>query len=109
MTMEGGSVAGGAAVSTTAQVADALAEMILSELSPGVSLPSEADLAVSYSVSRLTIREAIKILTGRGLLDVGRGRRAVVRQPDSAALADFLSDGRRRTNTLFDDLAKLAA
>jgi DNA-binding FadR family transcriptional regulator len=78
------------AATATNTVADALAEMILSKLSPGMSLPSEADLALRFEVSRLTVREAVKMLSGRGLLDVGRGRRAVVRQPDGSAFSDFL-------------------
>lgn len=72
-------------------VADALAQLVLSEMTPGASLPSEADLAIRYDVSRLTIREAVKLLEGRGLLALARGRRAVVRQPDGAAFADFLT------------------
>ncbi len=42
-------------------------------------------------MSRLTIREAVKLLAGRGLLELARGRRAVVREPDGAAFADFLT------------------
>lgn len=72
-------------------VADDLAQMILSELAPGTSLPSEAELAARYDVSRLTIREAVKLLEGRGLLVIARGRKAVVREPDGAAFADFLT------------------
>lgn len=77
---------------TAAQsVADALADLILSELAPGSTLPSEAELASRYDVSRLTIREAEKLLEGRGLLAVARGRKAVVREPDGTAFADFLT------------------
>ena len=72
-------------------VADDLAHMILGELTPGASLPSEAELATRYDVSRLTIREAVKLLEGRGLLVIARGRKAVVREPDGAAFADFLT------------------
>ena len=72
-------------------VADQLAHKILGEMAPGTSLPSEAALAANYAVSRLTIREAVKLLEGRGLLEIARGRRAVVREPDGAAFADFLT------------------
>jgi GntR family transcriptional repressor for pyruvate dehydrogenase complex len=72
-------------------IADALARLILGEMAPGVSLPSEAELAARYDVSRLTIREAVKLLEGRGLLVIARGRKAVVREPDGAAFADFLT------------------
>lgn len=78
---------GGAAMS----VADQLISHILAELAPGASLPSEADLASQYDVSRLTIREAVKMVAGRGLLELARGRRAVVREPTGTAFGDFLS------------------
>lgn len=72
-------------------VAEHLAQMILSELAPGDSLQSEAELAERYDVSRLTIREAVKLLAGRGLVELARGKRAVVREPDGTAFADFLT------------------
>ncbi|UXN75232.1 winged helix-turn-helix domain-containing protein [Devosia sp. A8/3-2] len=57
--------------SAASVVADDPANMILGELVPGTSLPSEAELAGRYEVSRLTIREAVKLLEGRGLLEAG--------------------------------------
>lgn len=71
-------------------VAESLVEMILRQMSPGSSLPSEAELAAQFSVSRLTIREAVKMLEGRGLVELARGRRAVVREPDGSAFSDFV-------------------
>lgn len=78
------------AQTAAASVAESLAEVILREMSPGQSLPSEGDLATRFEVSRLTVREAIKMLAGRGLLDVGRGRRAIVIEPSGVAFSDFL-------------------
>lgn len=72
-------------------VADHLAQVILGQMTPGTSLSSEAELAARYAVSRLTIREAVKLLEGRGLLELQRGRRAVVREPSGAAFSDFLT------------------
>lgn len=77
--------------SAASAVADALAQVILGELAPGQSLPSEAEMADRYAVSRLTIREAIKLLAGRGLLELSRGRRAMVKAPDGSVFTDFLS------------------
>lgn len=77
--------------SAASSVADSLAHLILTELPPGSSLPSEAELASRYDVSRLTIREAVKMLEGRGLLEIARGRKAVVREPDGSAFTDFLT------------------
>ena len=78
-------------VTAASSVADGLLALIMGELAPGASLPSEADLAERYDVSRLTVREAGKMLAGRGLLELARGRRAVVKEPDGSAFGDFLS------------------
>ena len=79
---------GGTAASS---VADQLVNLILGDLSPGSSLPSEANLAAQFDVSRLTVREAVKMVAGRGLLELARGRRAVVREPSGSVFGDFLT------------------
>ena len=73
------------------RVVAGLIDMVVGELTPGARLPSEAELAAAYAVSRLTVREAVKVLAGRGLLELARGRRAVVREPDGSAFGDFLA------------------
>ena len=78
-------------VTAASSVADELTALILGQLAPGSSIPSEADLAERYDVSRLTVREAVKMLAGRGLLELARGRRAVVKEPDGSAFGDFLT------------------
>lgn len=88
---ETGKASGGQAPTAAATVAEALAQIVLTEMPPGSSLPSEGDLATRFEVSRLTVREAVKMLAGRGLLDVGRGRRAIVKEPTGIAFSDFLS------------------
>lgn len=90
MALEGGS-GRPEGLTAASSVADHLAAHILEQLAPGSSLPSEAELAQHYQVSRLTIREAVKLLAGRGLLELARGRRAVVREPNGSAFADFLT------------------
>lgn len=79
------------AVPAVDRVIAGLTETVVGELTPGAQLPSEGQLAEDYGVSRLTVREAVKVLAGRGLLELSRGRRAVVREPDGAILGDFLS------------------
>lgn len=71
-------------------VANKLTDLIYSEMTPGLSLPSEAAMAARYGVSRVTVREAIKMLAGRGLVDISRGRRATISEPTGEALGDFL-------------------
>lgn len=48
------------------------------ELAIGDELPPEAALAETYSVSRLTVREAVSSLAARGVLEVRHGKRSVV-------------------------------
>lgn len=89
--------------SAAEKVANALGDIVLRDLSPGASIPSEAELATRFEVSRLTVREAVKMLVGRGLLHIGRGRRAIVREPDSSVFASLLvSIVRNDPKGLFD-------
>ena len=89
------------------RVGAGLTGTIRADLSPGARLPSEAALADTYAVSRLTVREAVKVLAGRGLLEVARGRRAVVRKPDGAAFGDLLAIATQHDAKSFFDLMEV--
>lgn len=52
------------------QVSDRL---VRGELSPGDRLPTERELAEQFGVSRTVVRDAVKTLAGRGILQVRRG------------------------------------
>lgn len=55
------------------RIAEHLGVSILrGKIRPGVVLPTEAGLGVSLHVSRTAIREAIKVLTSKGLVEVRR-------------------------------------
>jgi DNA-binding FadR family transcriptional regulator len=71
-------------------VADLVSVEVIERLEIGAQLPSEAELALRFGVSRVTVREALKILAGQGLVGLSRGRRAVVTQPDGAMFGGFL-------------------
>lgn len=61
-------------------IANALAERVLSgELSADDRLPSERRLAVEFGASRPIVREALRSLIERGLIEVEPGRGAFVR------------------------------
>ena len=77
--------------SAATSVAEDLGSHIVQDLHPGAQLPSEAEMAANFGVSRITIREALKILSGRGLVSLARGKRAVVTQPDGAMFGAFLT------------------
>jgi len=49
-----------------------------SALKPGDRLPSERDLGVRFGVSRTVVREALRSLAAKGVLDVHSGSRATV-------------------------------
>lgn len=48
------------------------------KFAPGAFLPTEQELAKEYSASRNVVREAIKLLTARGMIEVLHGRGARV-------------------------------
>jgi GntR family transcriptional repressor for pyruvate dehydrogenase complex len=63
------------------KVAEAMLETILTRgLRPGDPLPSERELGEQYGVSRTVIREAVRALTSRGVIDARAGRGLSVAQ-----------------------------
>ena len=78
-------------------------QRMLDEFPIGASLPSEQALADHLGVSRLTVREALKVLAGRGLAEIRRGRRAVVTEPSSEVISSiFAAYVRRDPSTLLE-------
>ena len=61
------------------------------QLRPGDRLPSERDLVVKLAVSRTSIREALRSLEIRGLLEVRAGEGAFVRELPLEAVIDPLA------------------
>lgn len=83
------------ALNTHQRVVAELERLIFHQLEPGSELPSESELAGELSVSRLTVREAVKSLQARGLIDVRHGRRPVVAPLRALAVEDFFAVGVR--------------
>lgn len=83
--------------SATSTVVEHLERLILeSGLAPGDDLPSEADIADELSLSRLTVREGVRTMVARGLIDVRQGRRATVAHASAEPLRAFFSAAVRR-------------
>lgn len=55
-------------------------------LRPGSALPSEAALGASLGVSRVVVREALKVLEGQGVVQIQGGKGAVIREADGKLL-----------------------
>jgi GntR family transcriptional repressor for pyruvate dehydrogenase complex len=79
-------------VSTSTAVARYLKELILSgELKPGQQIPSERELQGRLSISRLPLREGIKMLEARGILRVQHGKGGFVgHEANPEAVGDAL-------------------
>lgn len=72
------------------QVADRLLEYIETQhLKPGDLLPSETSLVASFGVSRPVIREALKSLAGKGMIEIVNGKGALIRPIDNDPLRLF--------------------
>lgn len=72
------------------QVAEALIERIEAQgLKPGDPLPSIGRLADEFSVSKPIVREALKTLEGRDLIEVSNGRTPIVKPISSTSLRLF--------------------
>jgi DNA-binding FadR family transcriptional regulator len=67
----------------SSQVLLQIENMIAEGFRPGMLLPTEDELAERFSVSRIVIREAMKILEDRGVVKVQAGRGTIVIPPNS--------------------------
>lgn len=81
-------------------IAQRITEMIEVEgrFAVGDKLPNENDLAQEFSVSRSTLREAVKILTTSGILEIKRGKgtfvtaNTIINSGDFGDIASGLDD-----------------
>jgi GntR family transcriptional regulator, transcriptional repressor for pyruvate dehydrogenase complex len=73
------------------RVAEGILETILSRrLKPGDALPPERELGEQFGVSRTVVREAVRALDAKGLLEVRTGRRIRVARADPKAPRDAI-------------------
>ncbi|MGW4796243.1 FadR/GntR family transcriptional regulator [Nonomuraea sp. NPDC004297] len=74
------------------QILTDLRRRILSgELADGSKLPAERDLAAAYGVSGATVREAVRVLSATGLVDVRHGSGSYVRANADTLIATLLA------------------
>lgn len=84
---------------TPGRVSELIADQIRTliregQLKPGDRLPSERDLCQQFGVSRVTVRDALRLLEGAGLIDTKVGARggAFVRAPTVTKLGEGITD-----------------
>lgn len=78
----------------------ALEEFIFSDgIKPGHRLPSERALSAHFSVSRHTLREALSVLEGRGLIKIEPGRGTFVEDQTRAQPSRVLTAARQGSVT----------
>ena len=76
------------------KVVDQITHVIASgQLSPGDRLPSERELADRFGLSRMTVRDALRVLESRGLIaiKVGASGGAFVREPNLDLFTESLT------------------
>jgi GntR family transcriptional regulator, transcriptional repressor for pyruvate dehydrogenase complex len=76
-------------------------------LKPGKLLPPESQLAADFGVSRPIIREALKSLEGKGIVEVVSGKGAVVKPLDSQTLQLFFQRAIQIEHETIIDLMEL--
>jgi GntR family transcriptional repressor for pyruvate dehydrogenase complex len=90
------------------QVADSIKESVLrGELSAGEALPTEPELATQFGVSRAVVRDAVRLLSALGLVDVRHGRGMYITEPGTDALAEALFIALRRRGASVWDVEEL--
>jgi GntR family transcriptional regulator, transcriptional repressor for pyruvate dehydrogenase complex len=77
------------------------------DLKPGKVLPPETKLAADLGVSRPIIREALKSLVGKGIIEVVSGKGAIVKPLDSQPLRLFFQRAMRIEREAIIDLMEL--
>jgi GntR family transcriptional regulator, transcriptional repressor for pyruvate dehydrogenase complex len=82
-------------------------KMILAaELQPGEKLPSERDLAKQFGVSRTVIREAVKTLQQRGLVEIHQGKGIFIIQPKIQLVTESIRRILAKNDTTLDHLVE---
>lgn len=89
-------------------VADEIKARILDHtMLPGSCLPGENALAQKFGVSRSVVREALRLLSAQGLVELAHGRRAAVKDPDHHASVETMGVLFKRFNATPLDLIEV--
>jgi GntR family transcriptional repressor for pyruvate dehydrogenase complex len=86
------------------EVAKQIERLILNKLSPGDKLPSERELAEMLKVSRSSIRDAIRGLELKGLVEPRQGAGTIVRETSVDAVANPFARALERRKEMVSEL-----
>src|ERR1700758_2026274 len=78
------------------EVAKQIERLILKKLKPGDKLPAERELAELLRVSRSSVRDAIRGLELKGLVEPRQGAGTIVREISSESIPDPFSNALKR-------------
>lgn len=78
------------------------------DLRPGHALPPEKELAGQFKVSRITVRDALRVLESQGLIQIKVGARggAFVARPSTVAASESLTNMLRLNQATLRDLVE---
>ncbi|WP_264737373.1 FadR/GntR family transcriptional regulator [Cytobacillus firmus] len=76
-------------------------------LKPGERLPSERELAGQFNVSRTTIREALRAIELKGLIDIRQGGGSYVKVPDVHSRKEEIITAVKAENPLVYEMLEL--
>jgi len=86
------------------EVAKQIERLILNKLNPGDKLPSERELAEMLKVSRSSIRDAIRGLELKGLVEPRQGAGTIVRETSVDAVANPFARALERRKEMVSEL-----
>src|SRR6266849_3968645 len=86
------------------EVAKQIERLILKKLKPGDKLPSERELAELLKVSRSSIRDAIRGLELRGLVEPRQGAGTIVRETSGELVANPFENPLKRRREMVTEL-----
>ena len=89
------------------QIADSLEQAIVQSKIKTEKLPSEQELSRQFKVSRTVIREALKVLKERGLIESRNGGCSSISKPNTDTVSSVLNRIIRMDNISNDDLHHL--
>lgn len=91
-------------INLSEQIADTLEQAIINSDIKAEKLPPEQELSGRFKVSRTVIREALKILKERGLIDSRSGGGSYLSRPNTDSISSVLNRIIRMDNISSDDL-----